>query len=159
MRFLITTILFVSTIPLFAQFPAADDTFHIEGNPLSYKLYYHDLRVRETVDLKPLIWKMEEEFLQQEFRKARLLEFGSIGINYVGSVMVAGAVAIRVSGGPWIPELAFGGGALVLLGRALEFSQGRRVLGMVHRYNYMVRENYEFSWQLSPVGGGIQLRF
>ena len=53
MRLLITTILFISTLPLFAQFPAADDTFHLEGNPLNYKLYYHDLRVRETVDLKP----------------------------------------------------------------------------------------------------------
>ena len=102
---------------------------------------------------------MEDEFLQKEFRKARLLEFGSIGINYIGSVMVAGALAIRISGGPWYPELMLGGGTLVLLGGALEFSQGRRVLGMVHRYNYMVRDTYEFSWHLSPVGGGIGIRF
>lgn len=102
---------------------------------------------------------MEDEFLQKEFRKARLLEFGSIGINYVGSVMVAGAVVIRLSGGPWVPELALSGGALVLLGGALEFSQGRPVLGMVHRYNYMVWDTYEFSWHLSPVGGGMSIRF
>lgn len=135
------------------------DTFHIEGKGLMHKLYYHDLRVRTTIDLKPIMLRLDDEMVRKQFRKSMFMEIGQYPLIFGATFLIAAPVTINISGGPYLPELFWAGIALYGLSIGLDFAQKKNVLRMIYRYNYVLRDRVEMSWRISPTGAGMELRF
>lgn len=159
-KFLLILLCFSAFLSASAQRPlTVSDTFHIEGKGLIHKLYYHDLRVRTTIDLKPIMWNLEDEMVRKQFRKSMFMEIGSYPLVFGGTVLIAAPVFLNVSGGPYEPGFFWAGMALLGVSFGLDLAKEKNVLLMIRRYNYVVRHRVDVSWKASPAGLGMELRF
>lgn len=159
-RLLLVLVSFFTFLSATAQGPlTVADTFHVEGNGLRHKLFYHDLRVRSTIDLKPIMWNLEDEMVRKQFRKAMFMEIGRYPLIFGATILIVAPVMLNISGGPYAPELFWSGIALYGASLGLELAQSKHVLRMIYRHNYVLRNRVEVGWGVSPAGVGMELRF
>lgn len=159
-RFLLVFISLLSFLSASAQGSLTiADTFHVEGKGLRHKLFYHDLRVRSTIDLKPIMWNLEDEMVRKQFRKSMFMEIGSYPLFFGGTLLIVAPMLLNISGGPYVPQLFWAGLALYGTGIGLDLAQKKNVLRMIYRHNYVLRNRAEVGWGVSPAGVGMELRF
>lgn len=159
-KLLLVLLCFFTFLSASAQGPlTVADTFHVEGKGLRHKLFYHDLRVRSTIDLKPIIWNLEDEMVRKQFRKAMFMEIGSYPLVFGATLLIVAPVMLNVSGGPYVPQLFWAGLALYGAGVGLDLAQKKNVRRMIYRHNYVLRHRVDVSWKASPTGLGMELRF
>lgn len=142
------------------QFPAPVDTFAITRSACSPEISYHGLRVRQSLDLVPLLRRVDDELVQRDFRRSLLWAVAESPFQIIGTGMVGIGLGLSLSGRPVPSELWYGGVGCLLIGMGLDFLERRSLLQALHRYNFLVRsEQLSLRWQASPGGLGLTLAF